>query len=241
MNEKQVEITTSQGPMTTYTFWPDGKGPFPAIIFYMDAPAIREELFDMAKRMASEGYYVILPDLFYRFGLIRFPFRSEKTKMIWRACMANMSNADVMEDTRAMLDYMDGLDIVKKGKKATIGYCMSGRLITAAAGTFPDVFAANASLYGVAIVNSHDDSSHKLIKNIKGEMYYGFAETDSTVPDYVIPTLKAELKKYKIEHVLEVLPGTEHGFCFPSRPCYDHAAAEKVWKIFMDMCKRQIG
>jgi len=241
VQEKLIDIETAQGPMGTFTCWPNGKGPFPAIVFYMDAPGIREELYDMARRMAAEGYYVILPDLFYRFGILRFPFRNERTRSIWRAAMANMSNADVMDDTRAMLAYMDGLAVVKKGPKASIGYCMSGRLITAAAGTFPDIFAANASLYGVGIVTDKDDSAHRLVKHIKGEMYFGFAKTDSTVPDYVIPTLKAELDKYKIDHVLEVHPGTEHGFCFPLRDCYHEDAAEKVWRLFMDMCKRRIG
>lgn len=241
MNEQHVDIETKDGSMATFTCWPDGDGPFPAIIFYMDAPGIREELYDMARRMAAEGYFVILPDLFYRFGILRFPFRSAKTRLIWQAAMANLSNADLVEDTRTMLAYMSDLPMVKKGPKATIGYCMSGRFVTAAAAAFPDDLAANASLYGVGIVTSKEDSSHFDIKNIKGEMYYGFAETDSTVPAYVIPTLQAELDKHNIDHVLEVLPGTQHGFCFPKRDIYDKAAAEKVYAHFMDMCRRKLG
>ncbi len=241
MPEKIVDIQTDQGPMGTFTCWPEGDGPFPAIVFYMDAPAIREELYDMARRMAAEGYYVILPDLFYRFGTLRFPFRNARTRLIWRTAMGDMSNAEVMDDTRALLDYMDDQPMVKKGPKATVGYCMSGRLVTAAAGTFPEVFAANASLYGVAIVTAKEDSSHHLVKNIKGEIYYGFAETDSTVPDYVIPTLTAELDKHGIAYKLETIPGTEHGFCFPERDCYHHEAAEMVWRHFMDMCQRRLG
>lgn len=241
MNEEQVNIETPDGDMLCFTCWPDKGGPFPAIIFYMDAPGIREELYDMARRMAKAGYYVILPDLFYRFGIIRFPFRSDKTKLIWQTALKNLSNDELMVDTRAMLDFMAGQDQVKPGPKATIGYCMSGRFVTAAAGTFPDDFAANASLYGVGIVTANDDSSHFLVKNIKGEMYYGFAETDSTVPSYVIPTLQAELDKHNIDHVLEVHPSTGHGFCFPGRDSYNKAAAEKVHAHFMDMCKRKLG
>lgn len=241
MPELQLDLEAPGGAMPTFTVWPDGDGPFPAIVFYMDAPGIREELYDMARRMSEEGYYVILPDLFYRCGVLRFPHRSEYTSTIWRTAMSMMTNADVMQDTRAMLDYMDTLPQVAKGPKATIGYCMSGRLVTAAAGTFPDVFVANASLYGVGIVNERDDSSHFLIKNIQGEMYYGFAETDSTVPSFVIPTLTAELDKHGTEYVLDVHPGTGHGFCFPSRDVYNHDAAEKVHAHFMDMCKRRLG
>lgn len=241
MQEQQIDIKTEDGTMPTFTCCPDGEGPFPAIIFYMDAPGIREELYTMARRMASEGFYVILPDLFYRFGTIRFPFRGPKPAIVWKEIMRNLTNEDIVRDTKAMLDFMDGQAVVKKGPKGSIGYCMSGRFITAAAGTYPDVFAANASLYGVAIVTGQDDSSHFLVKNIRGEMYYGFAETDSTVPSYVIPTLQAELDKHKVDHVLEVHPGTSHGFCFKSRDDYNEAAAEKVHAHFMDMCKRKLG
>ena len=241
MHEQHIDIDTAEGSMQTFACWPDGDGPFPAIVFYMDAPAIREELFDMARRMAAEGYFVILPDLFYRFGILRFPVRNAKSRLIWQEAMRNLSNDDIMNDTRVLLDYMADQPMVRKGPKACIGYCMSGRFVTAAAGTFPDDFAANASLYGVGIVTSKDDSSHFQIKNIKGEMYFGFAETDSTVPAYVIPTLQAELDTHGIDHVLEVHPGTNHGFCFPARDVYDKAAAEKVHAHFMDMCKRRLS
>ena len=241
MNELVVDIETPDGPMHTFTCWPEGDGPFPAIVFYMDAPAIREELYEMARRFAAEGYYVILPDLFYRFGIIRFPQRNQYSRAVWQAIMKDLSNAMVMDDTRLLLDYMDGLGVVKPGPKACIGYCMSGRIVTTAAAEFADVFAASASLYGVGIVTSKDDSPHFRVGEIKGEMYYGFAETDGTVPAYVIPTLQHELDTHQIDHVLEVHPGTEHGFCFPKRDVYDEAAAEKVYAHFVDMCKRRLG
>jgi len=240
MHEEQVMIDTKDGDMLTFTCRPEGDGPFPAIIFYMDAPGIREELYDMARRMAEAGYFVILPDLFYRFGVLRFPFRSPNTAAIWKEAMRNLSNADIVEDTRSMLDYLQGHEAVKNGPKATIGYCMSGRFVTAVAGTFPDELAANASLYGVGIVTGKEDSAHFHVKDIKGEMYFGFAETDGTVPSYVIPTLQAELDKHGTEHVLEVHPGTTHGFCFASRDDYNEAASEKVHAHFMNMCARHL-
>jgi len=249
MNEAHINIQTPNGIMPTFTCWPDTdaggdngeEGAFPAIVFYMDAPAIREELYDMARRMAGEGYYVILPDLFYRFGTIRFPVRNQYARIVWQAIMKELSNAMVMDDTRALLAHMDGDPNVKAGPRACVGYCMSGRFVTTAVATFPDVFTASASLYGVGIVTGKEDSPHFLIKDIKGEIYFGFAETDSTVPAYVIPTLKAELEEHGTNHLLEVHPGTEHGFCFPLRDIYDEAAAEKVYAHFMDMCGRCLG
>ena len=240
MIENQFVLSTKDGAMATFTVHPEGKGPFPAVVFYMDAPGIREELYNMARRIAGEGYYVILPDLFYRFGVIRFPFRDDNTRAIWQTAMANLSNAQVMDDTQSLLAYLDEQEAAKTDSVGSIGYCMSGRFITAAAGTFPAQFKANASLYGVGIVTDKDDSAHFMVKNIKGEMYFGFAETDRTVPAFVIPTLKNELDTHGISYTLEVHPGTNHGFCFEEREVYNKAAAEKVWDIFFDMCRRNL-
>ena len=241
MNELQFDIATPDGPMPTFACWPDGEGPFPAIVFYMDAPAIREELYDMARRMAAEGYYVILPDLFYRFGVIRFPERNQYSRVVWGAIMKELSNAMIMDDTRLVLDYLCDQSVVKPGPKACIGYCMSGRLVTTAAAEFADDYAAIASLYGVGIVTAQDDSPHLCVGEIKGEIYFGFAETDSTVPAYVIPTLKAALEDHGTDYVMDIHPGTEHGFCFPLRDVYNKDAAEKVYAHFMDMCRRKLS
>ena len=240
MNEEFIDLQTQDGIMPTFTCWPDGDGPYPAIVFYMDAPAIREELYDMARRMASDGYYVILPDLFYRYGTIRFPERNQWSRLVWSVILKDLSNSMVMDDTRAVLEHLDAHNAAKDGPKACIGYCMSGRIVTTAAATFPDIFAANASLYGVGIVTAQDDSPHLRVQDIKGEMYFGFAETDGTVPSYVIPTLKSALDEHSVNYVLDVHPGTEHGFCFPSRDVYVEAAAEKAHAHFMDMCARHL-
>lgn len=240
MIEHNIDIDTPQGKMQTFMARPDGDGPFPVILFYMDAPAIREELYDMARRIAGEGYYVLLPDLFYRFGSIRFPFRNARTRVIWQAAMADMPNAEVMDDTRAMFALLDKDPAASKGPVGCIGFCMSGRLVVTAAGTFPERIAAMCSMYGVGIVTAKEDSPHFLVKDIKAECYFAFAETDATVPAYVIPTLKAELVAHDTNYRLDVHPGTSHGFSFPSRDIYHRETAEKCWSIFFDVCVRRL-
>lgn len=240
MQERHEDLETPEGIMPTFVVHPDGDGPFPVVLFYMDAPAIRDELYDMARRIAGEGYYVLLPDLFYRFGQIRFPVRTPKSRLIWRECMAHMSNAEVMDDTRAMIALVDSDPKARGGKLACIGFCMSGRLVTTAAGTFPDRVATICSMYGVGIVTGKEDSPHFLVKNIDAECYFAFAETDATVPAYVIPTLRAELDTHGTRHRLDIWPGTHHGFSFPARDIYDHEASEKCWAIFFEMCERNV-
>ena len=68
MIEKTLDINTGDGAMETFICHPERGGPHPAVLFMMDAPGIRDELRDMARRLASVGYYVLLPNLYYRAG-----------------------------------------------------------------------------------------------------------------------------------------------------------------------------
>lgn len=239
MIEEIVNINTNDGLMETFTVAP-GAGQYPPVVIYMDAPGIREELYDFARRIAGEGYFVLLPDMYYRLGRKRFDLsKPDELKVMFEA-MSSLSNALVADDTRGMLDFLKSAKHAKAGPKGAIGYCMSGQYIVTVAGTFPDEFAALASLYGVDIVTEAADSPHLLADRIKGELYLGFAETDKWVPDNVIPTLKTALDQHKVSYRLDIWPGTEHGFCFPQRDAYAQEAAEKVWDLVFDMYKRRL-
>jgi carboxymethylenebutenolidase len=240
MNEFHVDVETPDGTMECFAAHPDGDGPFPAVILYMDAPGIREELRDFCRRIADQGYFALLPDMYWREGKMRFDL--SKGQAVLDKMFASMDAIDlgmVMRDTKGMLDYLDANPVVG-GPTGCIGYCMSGQYVVAAAGTYPDHFKAMASLYGVGIVTDHDRSPHLLASEIKAELYLGFAEEDPWVGDDVIPTLTEELDDYSVNYTLESHPGTEHGFCFPGRPAYNEAAAEKVWGIFFDLCERNL-
>ncbi len=245
MIEQTVSIPTSDGDMESYVFRPDDSNVYPSVILYMDAPGIREELFDFCRRIAGHGYCVLLPDMYYRLGKVRFDYKelavetSDARKRMFDA-MLSLSNKLVIDDTRGMLDFLASDPLVGKGPKGCIGYCMSGQYVVSAVGAYPDDFSAGASLYGVSIVTSEADSPHLLAKDINAELYFGFAETDSYVPDNVIPDLKAELDKHGVSYKLDVWPGTEHGFCFPARPLYKEDAAEQVWKIVFDLFARRL-
>src|ERR1700753_117677 len=112
MQERQVDIPTKDGTTATFITHPDRGGPFPVILFYMDAPAIREELRDMARRLATSGYYVMLPNLYYRSGVMELgtlptdPEAPERKRMF--ELMASINIPLVMGDTRALLAYAEG-------------------------------------------------------------------------------------------------------------------------------------
>ena len=228
--------------MEGFVVHPEGEGPFPAVILYMDAPGIREELRDFSRRIATQGYYVLLPDMYYRLGRLRFDLAGgdEERKRMFVA-MESLSNELVMRDTRGMLSFLEDQPQAAPGPKGCIGYCMSGQYVVSAAGSFPEDFGAAASLYGVGIVTDAQDSPHLLADRTRAELYLGFAETDPWVPDNVVPDLLAALDKHEVPYRIDTWPGTEHGFCFPERDAYVKDAAERVWERVFDLYARRLG
>jgi carboxymethylenebutenolidase len=235
MIEKHVDITSRMGPIPSFAVCPEGPGNFPPIVLYMDAPGIREELRNLARRIAKHGYFVLLPDMYYRLGTLRFDMvrRAEGMRAAMFAAMNSLTNQLVVDDTAAWLGWLDAQEKVTPGPVGCIGYCMSGKFVTTVAARFPNRFVASASLYGVGIVTDKPDSPHLLADKIKGRMYFGFAEHDEHVPANVIPTLKDALGAARTKYLLEVYPGSHHGYQFPERDVYDTHAAEGSWeKIF---------
>jgi carboxymethylenebutenolidase len=242
MIEMEVSVTSRNGPIPSFAVCPDGPGAYPGVILYMDAPGIREELRNLARRIAKHGYFCLLPDMYYRLGELRFDRvrNAEGMRATMFAAMNSLTNALVMEDTSAWLGFLEAQDKVKPGPVGCVGYCMSGRYVTTAAARFSNRFAAAASLYGVGIVTDAEDSPHLLADKIKGEMYYGFAEIDEHVPEKVIPTLRQALDKHGIRYGLDVFPGSRHGFQFPERDVYETHAAEASWAKIIAMWDRNL-
>jgi carboxymethylenebutenolidase len=242
MYQEHVIVTTKHGKMPAFVACPDGEGPFPPVILYMDAPGTREELRNHARRIARHGYFCILPDMYYRLGTVHFdlPRRDDAMSAVIRASMNSITNALVTDDTAAMLGWLDANDKVKPGPVGCIGHCMSGQYITTVSAKFPHRFACAASLYGVKVVTDQPDSPHLLVGDVQGELYYAFAETDASVPDHVIPDLTAALAKTDVKHTIKVLPGSHHGFQFAERPSYHGGASEQAWSDIFGMLDRHL-
>src|SRR4051794_4478909 len=183
MIEQNVTVGMQTGTADTFICHPERGGPFPAVIFYMDAPGIREELFDMARRIATVGYYVMLPNLYYRHGHgttcgpnCTQEGHAEFKRMI--ELMLSVTNAMIAEDTRSLVGFLDKQPQVKKGPLGAVGYCMSGPFAVTAGATLPDRFAAVASYHGVPMVTDQADSPHQVAGRMKAQSYFGFGEVD---------------------------------------------------------------
>ena len=239
MYESQIDITTPDGVMDCFVCHPDN-GPVPAVILYMDVPGIREELRDMSRYIADQGYAVFLPDLYYRDGKVRFDLSKGKEELERMFAIGSRLSVDmVMRDTRGIIDYCHNHDKITD-KIGCVGYCMSGQFVVAAAGTFPDDIKASASLYGTRIVTDKPDSPHLMADKMTAELYLGFSEHDPFVEDFVVPDLQKSLDANNVTYLLETFPGTEHGFCFRERPAYNEEAATKVWDRLFDLYDRTL-
>ena len=243
MIDQQIEIPTKDGHTTTFMTHPERGGPFPIIIFYMDAPAIREELRDMARRLGTSGYYVMLPNLYYRAGVMELgplpadPEAPERKRMF--ELMNGINIPLVMEDTRALLAYAEGQSAARTDIIGTVGYCMSGRYAINAATHFPDRVKAAASIYGVQLATDQPDSPHLAAQKTKAELYFACAETDIYAPQEIIDKVTQAMAGANAE--VEVYPGTHHGFAFPKRPVYDRDAAERHWERLLALYRRNLS
>ncbi|HEY1709981.1 MAG TPA: dienelactone hydrolase family protein [Rhizomicrobium sp.] len=243
MIEQTVDIPTGDGKVSTFVVHPERGGPHPVIFFYMDAPGIREELRDMARRFATAGYYVVLPNLYYRSGVMeiwplpRDPEAPERKRMF--ELMESLTIAKIMDDTRALLAFVDADPAARKTKIGAVGYCMSGQYAINAAAHFPDRFTAAASIYGVRLITDAPDSPHRSAHKAKqAELYFACAEIDHWMPVENIEPLREHLKGLNAE--VEFCPKVEHGFAFPERPAYNKQAAERHWERLFALWRRNL-
>jgi carboxymethylenebutenolidase len=243
MIEKHLDIATPDGAMNSFVVHPDEGGPHPVVLFYMDAPGKREELHDMARRLASVGYYVVLPNLYYRrtreFELkVRTP---EGMKPMFEL-MDSLSNAMTVRDTQAMLKFVDAQPQAQAGRVGAVGYCMSGPFVFAAAAAFPERIAAIASIHGARMVTDSDDSPHRMAPRIRCETYIACAETDIWAPPETVAQLQQALDAAGTPYRIEWYPQAHHGFVFPRREgIYQQAGAERHWERLFSLFRRHLA
>ena len=247
MQERVVDVPTRDGTMNSWIFHPDRPGPHPTVILYMDSVGIREELCDMARRLATVGYYVLMPNLYYRMARsvdleadrLRDPAYAEKTELMW-TLNRSLSNTMVVQDTEAMLAFLDGEPQARAQRVGIVGYCLSGRFVFRAAGALPERIAAAASVYGARLVTELPDSAHLLLDGIRGEMYFACAEHDHYVTRADLDLIQAGFDRHGIRGTIEYYPESQHGFAFPGRRAYHKASAERHWERLFDLFGRAL-
>ena len=243
MPTEQVTIRTHDGDCPCHVMTPPSAGPWPAVIFYMDAGGIRPAALDMAQRLAAAGYVVLLPDLFYRYGAYG-PFVPKEVfagdvGAILGPLMATTGNDKAAEDTQALLAYLDTRPGLAGRKAGAVGFCMGGGMALAAAGTYPDRFAAVASFHGGNLATDAPTSPHLFAPKLKAEIYVAAAENDGSYPPEMAGRLEGALAQAGVRYSTETYPAA-HGWMKPDFPVYDHAAAEHGWTEMLALFGRTL-
>src|SRR5215469_1362860 len=251
MSMTQIALPTPDGEARAYTFKPDnGAGPWPGAIIFMDAPAIRPALFEMGQRLADHGYFVLLPDLFWRAGpyepINRAALADEaKRREVFGKLMGSTNAEKQVSDAKASLDYLAGNPDVKQGKVAITGYCMGAGVVMRTAGTYPDRIAAAAGFHGGRLATDAPDSPHLLAPKITAKVLIAGADEDAGFPPEQADKLRDALTKAGVVNEVTIYKGARHGYTMPDLPVYNRDAAERHWtemvRLFDETLKEKVA
>ncbi len=250
---KELIVATPDGAMDGYAAYPDGGGPFPLVIMFMDVWGLREELYGLARRVAEQGYYCLLPNLFYREGKIRFERRNAEGKMVsfdtlpaplqseMRSHSAKVDRPRTRTDIAAMLDFCRG-EPVAPGPAGSVGFCLGGRAAFYAGQEFPERFLANASLHGTHLVTDAADSPHTFVHRMRGEVYCGYGERDRMATLDIVAALdRAFSANPSVVYRRHLHAGAHHGYSLPDRDIHAADATATDWREIFAMFGRKLS
>jgi len=230
--ETQVDIKTEDGVSDCDLVYIGPGCTWPAVILYTDIGGRRPVFVEMAKRLAGEGYVVLVPNPFYRLSRAPvyedFKFGSESTTARMGEVRKYVTPAGIARDAHAYVSFLRGLKLVE-GKIGTVGYCMGGGMAMRTAAALPGDIAAAASFHGSQLASDAPDSPHTLAPQIKARMYFGFAIEDRTMPPEAVEKLRSALDAAGVTYEAETYAGARHGWCVKDHNVYHEAQAEHAW------------
>ncbi|RYH67595.1 MAG: dienelactone hydrolase family protein [Alcaligenaceae bacterium] len=244
MHKNQASISTQDGACRAYFITPDGAGPWPAVILYGDAGGMRPAMLTMAERLASSGFAVLVPDLFYRFGpyapLVPTEVFNGDVGAILGPLIATTGVDKAARDTEAFIAYLDSRNDVVGTRFGAVGFCMGGGLAIAAAGTFPTRIAAVASFHGGNLATAALDSPHLLVPGIAAELYVASAANDDTYPAAMAGRFEDALTQAEVRYVAETYQEAAHGWMVPDFPTFSPSAADRGWTQLVALLDRSL-
>lgn len=240
MIRETIDIKTDDGVCDAYVSYPDSGGPFPGVLIYMDGAGVRPALHSIAERIAANGFYVLLPNMYYRAR--RAPvmdvadiFKPENRPKLM-ALVGSLSPERVIADAGAFLAFLKAQAEVKPSSKVGLtGYCMGGAMVVRTSAAYPDRIEAGASHHGGRLVTKDPDSAHLLLDKISGELYFGHADNDEYMPRADIERFEEALQKSGVRYESEVYAGALHGYTMTDFPVYNAAAADKHWRRLLGL------
>ena len=252
--ETDVEIKTPDGTCDAAFIHPK-TGSHPGVLIWPDAFGLRPSMRDIARRIAAEGYSVLVPNPLYRVAKApfsdasSFSFQNPADRAKLQPLMASVNaTGNAEKDAVAYVAFLDAQKEVNKAKKiGTQGYCMGGPLVVKTAAALPDRIGAGASFHGGGLVTDKPDSPHLLAPKIKAHMYIAVASNDDARQPDAKDKLKEAFAAAKVFAEIEVYSGALHGWCVPDMPLqngapiYNKAAAEQAWGKLVALYKAALA
>lgn len=246
MPSSTVDISTPDGTANAYLTRPDGLT-HPGVLYIIDAYGLRPTTEEMADRIASAGYVVLAPNVFYRAGRSPVPPMPDMTSpeqrtaffQLLRPMMEELTPERIVSDGNAYLDYLEHM--ATPGPVAITGYCMGARLGWRIAAAYPDRVAALGGFHAGGLVTEGPDSPHRAAGQLKAELYFGFADQDRSMTAEQIATLERTLKEAGARYTAEVYEGAEHGYTMADTPAYNEAARERHYRELDGLLSRAFG
>jgi carboxymethylenebutenolidase len=253
--ETSVLVKTPDGTCDAVFIHP-ATGSHPGVLIWPDAFGLRPSMRNIGKRIAAEGYAVLVPNPFYRVAkapvfddISTFDFQNPADRAKLGPLMASMNVAGAVEsDAVAYIAFLDAQSQVDKGRKiGTQGYCMGGPLVVKTAAAIPNRVGAGASFHGGGLVTDKPDSPHLLASKIKARMYFAIASNDDERQPDAKDKLKAAFAAAHVPAEIEVYPGALHGWCVPDmparngKPIYSKPDAERAWGKLVALYKAALA
>jgi carboxymethylenebutenolidase len=239
MIERQVDLTTPDGTMPTFLCHPEHDGPHPVVLYLMDAPGVRPALRDMASRLATAGYYVMLPYLYYRGGPYREFTQSDEDMHARQELMGAITPTNIVGDAETLLAHADNDPEARADSVGAVGFCMSGGLAVSMARARPDRVAAAASIHGAWLVRDTPDSPHRDLDSVEAELYFAWVTPDDTAPPHTIPVMREAMDAASVVYTIDVIDWAVHGFA-PPGPRHDRRASELHWERVHSLLRRNL-
>jgi len=242
--EQEIRVPAAEGEMTAFVAHPDGEGPFPVAVLYMDGVGYREQTKENGRRFAAGGYYCVAPDLFHRWG-DKLSFSREElddpaTRQRLMETVWTTKPEAARADTEALFAAIAGDPAAAPGPKVCVGYCMGARFALHMAAALPDEFVAAASIHPGALATDAPDSPHHEVAAVRGELYVAFSEHDQTATPESVERFRKEVERCGVRGVVERVPGTNHGYAMADLPAYDRHAAERHFERTLDLWRRNL-
>ncbi|MDB5739541.1 MAG: putative hydrolase [Alphaproteobacteria bacterium] len=234
VTETDVTVKTPDGTCDAVVFHPSTKGKWPAVLIWPDIMGLRPAFRDMGRRLAAQGYTVLVVNPFYRSAHApvigdNFDFSNPESRARLTGFRAAMTNDGVDSDAVAYLAFLDTLPQTDKTRKAGVqGYCMGGALSFRTAAASDRIWAVGSFHGGNGLVTDKPDSPHLLIAKTHAAFLVCQAQNDDATNPKVKEDLKAAFAASAKTATVEVY-AANHGWCVPGGAVYNQAEAERAW------------